>query len=177
MDIDSPIAWRDSDHEGENFVGLSLIATDARNAKLIDCTFERCTFSSVKLDGATLQCKFVGCKIEGINFFVAKRSMLQLEFDGCLIRHSSFAELKLPGILLTNCTLQNVDFADAHLSKANFHGSSLEDCTFRNSNLTKADFRQSRGYIIDPTLNRVRGAHFDIPEVLSLLGGFGIEID
>jgi uncharacterized protein YjbI with pentapeptide repeats len=166
-----------SDHEAETFTGLSVISTDLSNARLIDCRFENCAFSSVKLDQAALQCDFAASKIEGINFFTAKRSMLRLSFDGCLIRHSSFAELKLAGIHITNCTLQNVDFADADLSKADFSNSTFEDCTFKNTNLTKADFRGARGYTIDPTLNRLRGAKFSIPEVLALLSGFGIEVE
>lgn len=175
---DTPLELHsDSDFEAETFRGLTLVATDLSRARLIDCRFESCALSSVRFDQATLQLDFAQCKIEGINFFTAKRSMLRLSFDGCLVRHSSFAELKLAGIHFTNCTLQNVDFADADLSKADFSNASFEDCTFKNTNLTKASFVGARGYMIDPTLNRVRGAKFSIPEVLALLAPFGIEIE
>ncbi len=162
--------------EGATLEGCTLIATDARNAKLIDCTFEACTLSSVKIDGAVLQVKFIASKIEGINFFTAKRELLSLEFENCLIRYSSFAELKLKETKFTGCTLQHVDFADADLTQADFTNSSFEHCAFRNTNLTKADFRGARGYSIDPRLNKLKGAHFDLPEVLGLLDAFDIEI-
>lgn len=166
-----------ADIEGQKFSAISLIGTDLRDVKLIDCQFEACALSSVRIDGATLQCAFTNCKIEGINFFTAKRSMLRLSFTNCLIRHSSFAELKLPGIDFSGSTLTNVDFADAELSKAIFQNCTFEDSTFKNTNLTKATFVGARGYAIDPTLNRIRGAKFDVPEVISLLAPFGIVIE
>src|SRR5438477_675253 len=83
------------DLESATFTDCTLIGTDARNTKFIDCTFERSTLSSVRIDGAVLQAKFLASKIEGVNFFTAKRELLSLEFENCLIRYSSFAELKL----------------------------------------------------------------------------------
>ncbi|MFI5201366.1 MAG: pentapeptide repeat-containing protein, partial [Candidatus Kapaibacterium sp.] len=127
-------------------------------------------------DGAVIQAKFINSKIEGINFFTAKRSLLSLSFDACLIRHSSFAELKLPKIKFTRCEFHNVDFSDADLSGADFSNSSFDECVFRNTNLSKADFRFASGYFIDPTQNKIRGAKFSSPDVLSLLASFEIEI-
>ncbi|MDP4199726.1 MAG: pentapeptide repeat-containing protein [Bacteroidota bacterium] len=167
---------RGNEFEGATFRQCELIGTDARDAKFIGCTFEGSTLSSVKVDGAVIQAHFVNSKIEGINFFTAKRELLLLSFTNCLIRYSSFAELKLKKIKINGCTLQFVDFADADLTEANFENSSFEDCTFRNTNLTKADFRTARGYSVDPRINTIKGAHFDLPEVLGLLDAFDIEI-
>ncbi len=162
--------------EGATFKQCELIGTDARDAKFIGCTFEGSTLSSVKVDGAVIQAHFTNSKIEGINFFTAKGGLLSLSFANCLIRYSSFAELKLKKIKITGCTLQFVDFADTDLTEADFANSTFEDCTFRNTNLTKSDFRTARGYSIDPRQNKLKGAYFDIPEVLGLLDAFDIEI-
>src|ERR1035437_7714696 len=166
----------DHELEGVTFAQCTLIETDARDAKLIGCTFDGSTLSSVKIEGAVIQSHFLNSKIEGINFFMAKRELLSLSFANCLVRYSSFAELKLKKIAMTGCSLQFVDFADADLTEADFSNSTFEDCTFRNTNLTKADFRTARGYSIDPRLNKLKGAHFDLPEVLGLLDAFDIAI-
>ncbi len=167
----------DTEFEGITFRDETAIALDLHGHKFIDCTFERCQLSSVMIQGAVIQGKFTESKIEGINFFTAKKAMLSLSFSGCLIRHSSFAELKMLKVKFTGCTLQNVDFSDADLSSANFTNATFENCIFRNTNLTKADFRYATGYYIDPTLNKVKGARFSSPDVLSLLAGFDIVIE
>lgn len=177
-DIESPsIFLSQPEFEGVTFQGEAAIAINLSDRKFIDCIFDRCQLSSVKFDGAVIQARFSNSKIEGINFFTAKRSLLSLGFDSCLIRHSSFAELKLPKVKFTRCELHNVDFSDADLSGADFSNATFKDCMFRNTNLSKADFRFASGYFIDPTQNKIRGARFSSPEVLSLLSPFDIEIE
>ncbi len=167
----------DSDFEGVTFQGETALNLDLSNRKFIDCIFERCQLSSVKIQGAVIQAAFNHSKIEGINFFTAKRALLSLSFHECLIRHSSFAELKLHSIKITGCELHNVDFSDADLSAADITNTTFDNCVFRNTNLTKANFRYATGYFIDPTLNKVKGARFSSPEVLNLLAGFDIVIE
>ena len=75
--------------ESEEFSSETWIGADFRDAKLIDCTFDQCSLSSVKIDGVVLQARFKNSKIEGINFFTAKRALIQLSFENCLIRYSS----------------------------------------------------------------------------------------
>jgi uncharacterized protein YjbI with pentapeptide repeats len=167
----------DTEFEGVTFRNETAIALDLHGRKFIDCTFELSQLSSVKIQGAVIQAKFIESKIEGINFFTAKRAILSLSFDRCLIRHSSFAELKMLKVKFIRCTLQNVDFSDADLTSADFTNTTFENCVFRNTNLTKADFRCASGYYIDPTLNKLKGARFSSPDVLSLLSAFDIVIE
>ena len=84
-----------TEFEGVIFQSESAIDLDLSNRKFIDCIFEQCQLSSVKIQNSVIQAEFSNSKIEGINFFTAKRSLLSLGFKNCLIRHSSFAELKL----------------------------------------------------------------------------------
>ncbi len=166
-----------TEFEGITFNGEIAIDLHLTDYKFIDCTFERCQLSSVKIQGAVIQAAFKNSKIEGINFFTAKKSLLSVSFDSCLIRHSSFAELKLPKVKFIGCELHNVDFSDADLSSADFSNTTFVDCVFRNTNLSKADFRTASGYFIDPIQNKIKGARFSSPEVLSLLAGFDIVIE
>ncbi len=98
--------------------------------------------------------------------------MLSLSFSGCLIRHSSFAELKMLKVKFTGCTLQKRRFLGRRSFLGEFHNATFENCIFRNTNLTKADFRYATGYYIDPTLNKVKGARFSSPGRAKLAGRF-----
>jgi len=57
----------------------------------------------------------------------------------------------------------------------------LEDCNldralFKKCNLSKTDFRNAYNFIIDPTINQMKGAKFSSEGALSLLNGFGIKV-
>ncbi len=158
------------------FRGCTFIGTDATEAKIIDCVFERCTISSVKFDRARLQAEFRECKVEGVNFFMAQRTLLSIHFKNCIIRHSSFATLKLRNISFEGCTLTNVDFAEADILGANFSNVKFDGCIFQSTNLAQANFQGAEGYAIDPTKNKLVGARFEMPEVMALLDVFRIEI-
>ena len=177
-EIITTLVGTDADQEldGTTFSRCTLAGTDARGARLLDVTFEHSELSSVRIDGALLQARFVASKIEGINFFTARRELVSLSFENCLIRYCSLAELKLKELRMVGCTLQHVDLSDADLTRADLTGSTFEDCTFRNTTLTKADLRTARGYSIDPRINKVTGARFDLPEVLGLLDAFDIRV-
>jgi uncharacterized protein YjbI with pentapeptide repeats len=168
---------RECDLEDEVFIGLDLNGVDLQGAKIIDCVFQDCSLNALNLKDTNLQASFVNCKIQGINFFTAKRTFLSLKFEQCLIRYSSFAELILNATSFEGCTFEHVDFADAKLVSAKFNGSTFSECVFKNTELSKADFREARGYAIDPTLNKLTKARFDLPEAISLLAPFGIRLD
>jgi fluoroquinolone resistance protein len=165
------------DIEGETFRGLELSGTKLQRGKIVDCVFEGCLLNALDLTDTNLQAEFIDCKIQGINFFTAKRTFLSLKFERCLIRYSSFAELVLNAIHFEKCTLEHVDFADAKLAAAKFNGATFSECVFKNTDLSKADFREARGYDIDPTLNKIAKARFDLPEAVSLLSAFNIRLD
>jgi uncharacterized protein YjbI with pentapeptide repeats len=52
----------------------------------------------------------------------------------------------------------------------------LRNSKFQNTNLANADLRTAKNYYIDPTHNKLKGARFSYPEVLSLLIPFGINV-
>jgi uncharacterized protein YjbI with pentapeptide repeats len=69
-----------------------------------------------------------------------------------------------------------VDFSQADLSGASFMGSDMSGTVFDRSNLEKADFREAVNYQIDPEINKVKGAKFDLEGLPGLLGKWGIKV-
>ncbi|WP_292462399.1 pentapeptide repeat-containing protein [Methanolobus sp.] len=63
------------------------------------------------------------------------------------------------------------------LKNANFEGSDLKNSLFRNTNLSFTSFRNAKNYDIDPNNNFLKKTKFSIPEVISLLRVFDIEIE
>jgi fluoroquinolone resistance protein len=165
------------DLEEEDLTALDLDNVHLYEARLLDCKVIDSSWNAVKLNEAVLQVEFINSKLQGINFFEAKRSLLDLSFKNCLLRYCSFAELKLVGIKFIDCELEQVDFADAQLPEALFTGSKFTDCIFNNTDLSKADLRKARGYQIDPRINKLSKARFDLPEAVSLLAPFNIRVD
>jgi len=69
-----------------------------------------------------------------------------------------------------------VDFSQSNLTEANFQGSDLSGAVFDQTTLVKADFRNAQNYRIDPEINRIKGARFDLDGLPGLLGKYGIKI-
>lgn len=67
------------------------------------------------------------------------------------------------------------DFTLADLGSANFQGSDLRGAVFSRTVLEKTDFRNAQGFRLDPELNRIKGARFDLNGLPGLLGKYGIK--
>ena len=150
--------------------------------KFIDCTFKSTSMNLIKLyDSSFIDTEFKDCKMQGINWtqiafpFVIVTS--PIFFNNCDISYSSFYELKLPSISITNCKSHEVDFRLADLSSADFSGSDLENSQFNNTNLNSSDLRGAVNYRIDPADNKISKSLFSLPDVLNLLSSFNIKID
>ena len=68
-------------------------------------------------------------------------------------------------------------FENCNLSESNLYSCDLKNTEFFGCDLRKSDCRKANGYNIDPTNNRIKGAKFSYPDVLTLLNGFGIVIE
>ena len=102
---------------------------------------------------------------------------LELSFDHCILNMSSFYNLNLSKTPFISCHLEEVDFAGCNLSGAKIKQCQLAGAIFSKSNLNKADLRHSSNYTIDPDDTKIKGAHFSLPEVLTLLASYNIKID
>jgi fluoroquinolone resistance protein len=180
---------------------------DSRQASIVSSAFHDCTFDRCCLAEATLQeCRFVGClfrhcdlsllqvpgcsftdtrfegsKVIGVDWTRADWPVVRLGavigFSECVISHSTFIGLKLPGIRIEDCVAVDVDFREADLSGAAFAGTDLSGSLFLATNLTGADLSRARNYRIDLTQNVVRKARFALPEAMSLLHSLDIVLD
>jgi uncharacterized protein YjbI with pentapeptide repeats len=78
--------------------------------------------------------------------------------------------------LFKNANFHEVDFTETDISGSIFESCDLSGAVFYNTNLEKADFSSAVNYSIDPNMNKIRKAKFDIAGVSGLLDKYDIEI-
>jgi fluoroquinolone resistance protein len=89
---------------------------------------------------------------------------------------SSFSDLDLKNLNFNNCKIFDCDFFNTNLTKANFEDSDLKKSRFQNSNLSFASFKNAKNYNINPNQNKFLKTKFSLPEAISLLDNFNIEL-
>lgn len=92
------------------------------------------------------------------------------------VEFCQFEELELPNLEATDSQILNCDFYNTNLEGANFGKSDFKQSMFENCNLQKVAFDGAVNYEIDPDKNRIKGASFSYPEVLSLLQKYKINV-
>lgn len=120
---------------------------------------------------------FEGCKLVGVSFTKVNPFLLEWVFTGCKLELCSFEGLKMKGSRFIGCALREADFTRADLTGSDFSGSDLLQARFQQTILEKADFTKAIRYYIDPTANRLKGAKFSYPNVLSLLAPFEVRVE
>jgi uncharacterized protein YjbI with pentapeptide repeats len=172
---------RSSEFHECRFDGGTLCESVLRACRFVECVFERCDLSLVRLPGSAFSaCHFENSKIIGVNWteasWPATRLWPPVSFARCVLNHSTFLGLDLTGVRITECTALDVDLREANLTGACFDGTDLTGSQFGRTDLTDADLRSAKGYRIDPRENTLRGAHFSLPEAISLLEGLDIDL-
>lgn len=100
--------------------------------------------------------------------FQFKQSVLVgCNFSELNMKQTTFAGSKVKDCYFNHTNLVSADFSDCDLLGSQFH----------QANLSKADFRDAKNYVIDPQTTILKKARFNLPEALSLLNFFDIEID
>jgi uncharacterized protein YjbI with pentapeptide repeats len=141
----------------------------------IDCTFENCDLSNLKLAQTSFRkVQFNGCKMIGLRFDECNPSLFDINFKECNLSHSVLVGLKLKGTQIIHSVAEGVDFTDSDLTSAVFTHTNFLDARFVQSNLEKSDFRQAINYAIDPTQNKLKKAQFSPEGLDGLLSVFGI---
>jgi uncharacterized protein YjbI with pentapeptide repeats len=72
--------------------------------------------------------------------------------------------------------LQEVDFTDSDLSESKIINCDLLNAHFENTNLEKVDFRESINIQIDPNINNIKNAIFNMESLPGLLTNYNIKI-
>ncbi len=169
----------------ENFSSCVFESCDFTNCNLTgkefrECVFDRCNLALCKLANATLiDIEFTHSKLVGSDFSAVRKPAFSqpfILFDDCLVDLCNFSGLPMKGAKFDGCTVRNCTFGQTNLSQASFDRTDLEGTTFHHADLTKADFSSAKNYAIDPTANTLKKTRFSLPEAVSLLRGFDIEL-
>jgi uncharacterized protein YjbI with pentapeptide repeats len=165
------------EYDSCTFVGCTLSNLNLHGSSFESCTFKNCDLSNSKVSGVSFrQVKFESCKLLGVHFNAANPFLLEFHFQSCQLDYCNFFNLQLKKSIFKNCRLHEVDFTQAELGGADFQGSDLAGAVFDRTNLEKADLRDAVNYRIDPEINKVKGARFDLEGLPGLLGKWGITI-
>ncbi|MFT4537450.1 MAG: fluoroquinolone resistance protein [Saprospiraceae bacterium] len=161
-----------------SFRECNLSGSDISETIFIDTEFVDCNFSNANVKKASFQdVKFVNCKLLGLQFSTINSFSFSASFESCNLSHSSFNKMKLGRIYFTDCHLNEVDFAEAEMQNIILKNCDLLGAIFEQTNLEKADFRNAVNYSIDPENNKLKGAKFSLPDVISLLAKYNLDIE
>ncbi|MCU6734589.1 pentapeptide repeat-containing protein [Diplocloster agilis] len=190
-------------YESQNFENLKYREETFRKYRFVDCSFTNCTFEECVLVQSSFSgCTFCKCTITSLR--ASDHSQIQnVEFTDCnligvhwdellpagkfaepikklqtcRLKYNTFAEMDMRKFDFSGQDIMDSMFAKCRLMECNFKGCNLERTEFFQCNIQKADFRQASGYQVDVLTNKMSGARFSFPEVMSLLSGLHISID
>ncbi|RQO31240.1 hypothetical protein DBR32_04525 [Taibaiella sp. KBW10] len=171
----SPLPF--GEYEGCTFQNCDFGKANLSMYKFIDCTFSGCNLSMV-LTGKTVwnNIRFKDCKMLGLHFESASPIGMVIQFDHCVLSHSSFYQTKIHQTKFNTCTLEEVDFTGADLKGASFANCDLRLAHFERTNLEKVDFSSAYNVSLNPTLSQLKNAVFSQHNIAGLLEVFKIKI-
>ena len=160
------------------FLACNFSELDLSDFKFIDCLFQECNLSLSLLNKTVFrEVNFKYCKLLGLRFEDCHSFGLSFTLDQCQLTNSSFYPLKIKNTVFKYSQLKEVDFTESDLSNALFESCDLMMATFEHTILEKADFRSSFNYILDPEINKLKGAKFSTLGLSGLLTKYNIEIE
>jgi uncharacterized protein YjbI with pentapeptide repeats len=147
------------------------------NNKFIDCVFDGCNLSLIKLPKTTLSSvEFKNCKMLGVNFTECIDFLFSVGFDGCILDYSSFMLKKMLKTKFSKCSLKEVTFTQANLAGSIFDDCDLNGAIFNRTDVSSASFVTSYNYDIDPEINLVKKAAFSAQGIHGLLSKYQLKI-
>lgn len=166
---------RETSFEKTLFERCHFHKTPFTGCDLSDSRFEHCEISLPHLLGCGLKnILFQNCKLVGVDFTRCSPRFFRVVFEDCLIDTCNFSGVELSSTPFLRCTIRETRFVESRLEKARFDGSDLERTLFHQCDLRQASFIGAKNYTIHPTINRLEGTHFSLPEAISLLTPLGI---
>lgn len=159
------------------FFECSFLETKFERCRFLNCKFTDCMISAIDISNSYFSdISFLNSKVIGVDWTKA-RHVQGLIFKECKIDYSNFCFLKLNKTEVINCEAKEVDFSGCDLTESDFTNTDFKKSLFIKTNLTKANFKKAKNYYIDAKTSIIRGAHFSLPEAMSLLDSFEIIID
>lgn len=158
------------------FRSVQLHSSSWSGAKLEDCVFESCDFSRASSARLSLRdVTFRDCKLLGIDWS-GLESYPSATFERCNMCYASFARLALNKTRITHCLLTEASFSETQLVDACFDGCELSGARFERCDLRRASFADTRGLLLDPKSNNVKGARIPVEAALRLAEALGLRI-
>lgn len=164
-------------YENCSFEGCDFASQDWSTFKFIDCTFESCNITLVKVLNTAFQTvKFVDCKMVGLHFEQANRLGFEIHIKSSNLEASCFYQLALKGSSFDQSNLRAVDFSEANLEAVKLTNCDLVEAVFDRTGLFKTDFRGSINVQLDPERNKLKNAHFNANQLEGLLLKYNLKI-
>ena len=160
----------------ETFTKKSYQAKDLAGEILEEVTFETCSFIATDLTGTRVnEVVFEGCKLVGVDFRKCK-GFLDMKFYNCVMDGCNFSDLVLKDQMFVSCELRRCTLLRTDLTGADFSHTDLTETLIHECTLVRTDFSRAKNYAIDPRGNKLGKTKFSLPEAVSLLRGFDIEL-
>lgn len=156
------------------FIKCSFQETRFEGCIFHNCVFQNCDLSLVNLKNCKFtQTRFEKSQLLGVDWTETLKTKVNflksVDFDGCVISHSTFTALNLKQIQISHCTAHDVDFSDANLAQADCTYTDFANTRFNHTDLTEADFTGASNYSIAASFNTLKKTRFSLPEAMSLL--------
>jgi len=169
---------KDKIFEKCKFISCTFLDCDLSGAEFSDCSFENCSVGPVKvLDASFRNVIFKNSKLVGVDFSKCSSGFFELHFFKSLLDTCNFSMTKMTVSTLSEIIIRDCTFFETDLQKVDFQNCDLAGSSFHLARLEKADFRSAKNYSINPATNKIKGARFSLPEAISLLSGFDIELE
>ncbi len=164
--------------ENCKFISSDLSYADLSGMVFIDCYFEGCNLSLIRLSDTGLQnIQFKDCKLTGADFSKSRDFLFEVNFNNCILDNAIFYKKKNKGAKFTDCSMIETDFTEADLTDVQFNNCNLNRAFFNRTTLKNADLRTSYNFIIDPDINILKKARFSVHGLPGLLAKYDIRIE
>ena len=188
--------------EGRIFAEKNFQQTVIENYEFADCDFENCKFEECKIIGCIFKsCRFDNCTVITLNSQHSEVKNVSLKncnligvhweellpsgryayamerMEKCYLKYNSFVDMSFVKFDFSGNFIQESRFENCNLAESSFRNCRLERTQFDGCDIRNADFRESCGYLIDITSNKIKNAKFSYPEVVRLLDALDIQIE
>ena len=167
---------------GKEFQSCSCIKCDLSDSvfsgnKFIDCKFDGCNLSLIKLNASYLNnVEFINSKILGVNFSECQNLLFTVSFNNCVLDYASFMNKKMTNTRFVRSSLKEATFSQANISGSLFDDCNLLDAVFNRTDLSGANFVTAFNYNIDPEINNIKKAAFSAIGLPGLLSKYNLKI-
>jgi uncharacterized protein YjbI with pentapeptide repeats len=182
-----------TDYDAQVLTG-DLSGQSGEGARFLECTFQRCDLSQVRLararfgdtgwyavhgaavdlaESTWLDCAVQGARLGAVQLYGAE--LRRVRFEGCKIEYLNLRGATVVDCQLVDCQLVEPDFTEATLTRVSFAGSRLVAPDFTRSRLSEVDL--SGAELIAPRgVTGLRGATISGAQLFDLAPAFAAEL-